>query len=153
MEYKDKHDDIAKELRELDAQFLLRLQDHKGLKKPSPGYAGDLYNSLHLNKRAAAIVPLWRRPRVWAMAASLLLVISSIYLIGSNDELTIDQISEADVYSYILDSEDIYSDDLLYSSVVSDKIIDTDLEIHDQSILDYLDDHIEDIDITELNSY
>jgi len=153
MEYKNKHDHIAKELRELDARFLLKLQDHKNLKKPSPNYASDLYNSIGINKQAAAIVPLWRRPRVWVIAASLLLVISSIYLIGSNDELTIDQIGQADVYAYIIDAEDIYIDDLLYSSVITEEITDTGLEILDQSILDYLDDHIDDIDITELNSY
>jgi len=90
---------------------------------------------------------------VWVIAASLLLVISSIYLIGSNDELTIDQIGQADVYAYIIDAEDIYIDDLLYSSVITEEITDTGLEILDQSILDYLDDHIDDIDLTELNSY
>ncbi len=148
MEYKDKHENITGELRELDAQFLLKLHDHKDRTIPSPSYVSELYNTVSSN-RHAAIVPLWRRPRAWAATGILLLAISSIYLIGSNKELTLDQISEADVYAYIMDLEDIGSDDLLYTNDITD----TGLEILDQSILDYLDDHIEDIDIIELNSY
>ena len=149
MEYMD---DITKELAELDAKFLLSSQDHKGLKKPSASYVSKLYDQVNKNTKAT-VVPLWRRPQVWAVAASLLIAVFSIYLIGANDGLTLEEINEEDVYAYIMDSEDIHSDDLLYPSSTIEEITNNDLEIHDQSILDYLDDHIEDIDITELNSY
>ena len=149
MEYKD---DITEELRELNAHFLLRSHNHKVLKKPSANYASELYHKVS-DKRQTKVIPLWSRPQVWGVAASLLLVVSSIFLIVNQNETTLDEITESDVYAYIIDSEDIYSEDLYYSSTIIDDITHNELGILDQSIIEYLDDHIEDIELTELNSY
>lgn len=149
MEYMD---DITKELAELDAKFLLSSQDRKGFKKPSASYVNELYDQVSKNTKAT-VVPIWLRPQLWTVAASLLIAIFSVYLIGANDQLTLEEINQEDVYTYIIDSEDIYSDDLFYIGSAFEEISNNDLGILDQSILDYLDDHIEDIDITELNSY
>ncbi len=150
MDYKDNKEDIIKELEEIGAGSLLHIRKKVQFSEVEPEYFSNLQVSAirrYQNLRDPKMLLL---KYGWAVAASLVLLISAITILSQHDSSNFDQLSEQDILAYLEEMDDLSHNEIIgFSDDTNLEVISE--EINKELIIDYIQDNLEDLDVNLIN--
>ena len=151
MDYKDSKENILNELRELDSTYLTQLKNQQNKPDLIEDYLSEVYHKV-IERKESQIVTLIKRPQTWLMAASLVILFTSLYLLHSAQTSDLRNLDDQEILAYLIESDIMTTDDLNDLPGLSDQLS-YDIDINDDDIINYLDDDLENLDLIELNTY